>query len=129
MLVAELLEKDLVYRIIGCAMKVHGEIGYGLREKTYERALCVEFRHSGLAYDQQSAYPVFYRGEKIDEYVPDLEVEKRVLVDAKTIEQITDFERGQMLNYLRISGRSVGLIINFRPPTLEWERIVLDTAR
>ena len=125
----EILEKDLVYRIVGCAMKVHSEIGQGLREKTYERALCVEFRHSGLSFDQQLAYPVFYRGEKIDEYIPDLEVEKRVLVDAKTIETITDVERGQMLNYLRISGRNVGLIINFKPSALEWERIVLDTAR
>lgn len=126
---AHLIEKDLVYKIVGCAMKVHGEIGYGLREKTYERALCLELRYSDIAYDQQAVYPVFYRGERIDEYIPDLEIDKRVLVDAKTIERITDVERGQMLNYLRISGRSVGVIINFKPPSLEWERVVLDTAR
>lgn len=110
-------------------MKVHSEIGYGLREKTYERGLCLEFKHEGIAFDQQSAYPVFYRGQKIDEYVPDLEVEKRVIVDVKTIERITDVERGQMMNYLRVSGLKVGLILNFRNASLEWERIVLDTAR
>ncbi|MBN1270026.1 MAG: GxxExxY protein [Kiritimatiellae bacterium] len=126
---AEILERELVYRIVGCAMKVHSEIGYGLREKTYERGLCLEFKHEGIAFDQQSAYPVFYRGQKIDEYVPDLEVEKRVIVDVKTIERITDVERGQMMNYLRVSGLKVGLILNFRNASLEWERIVLDTAR
>ncbi|MFH0953168.1 MAG: GxxExxY protein [Verrucomicrobiota bacterium] len=126
---AKLLEKDLVYRIVGCAMKVHTEVRYGLREKTYERALCVEFRHQGISFNQQCVYPVLYRDERIDEYIPDLEVEGRVLIDAKTIENITDIERGQMMNYLRISGRKVGLIINFKHPSLQWERVVLDSAR
>jgi GxxExxY protein len=122
----ELLEKDLVYRIVGCAMRVHSEVGCGLREKTYERALCVEFRHDRLNYSQQTQFPVFYRGEQIDEYVPDLLVEDRVVVDTKTIECITDADRGQMLNYLRVTGMKVGLIINFKKKSLEWERIVLD---
>lgn len=125
----ELLEKDLVFKIVGCAMKVHTAIGYGLREKTYEPALCMEFEHEGLTFSQQSSYPVFYRNRKIDDYIPDLEVEGRVLVDVKTIENITDVERGQMMNYLRVSGRKVGLIINFKNSSLTWERIVLDTAR
>lgn len=126
---ANLIEKDLVYKIVGCAMKVHGEVGYGLREKTYERALCVEFRHARLAFSQQRSHPVLYRGEKVDDFIPDLDVEERALVDTKTIEGITDLERGQMLNYLRVSGRKVGLIINFKKPSLEWERVVLDSAR
>ena len=126
---AELLEKDLVFKIVGCAMRVHSGVKHGLREKTYERALCVEFRHSGISFNQQAVFPVFYRAELVDEYIPDLEVEERVLVDAKTIEGITDIERGQMLNYLRISGRKVGLIINFKHPSLQWERVVLDSAR
>ena len=126
---ADLLEKDLVYEIIGCAMSVHKDIGRGLREKTYERALCVEFKHRGMAYSQQSTYPVFYRGELVDEYTPDLEVENKVIVELKTVETITDEHRGQLLNYLRVTGLEVGLIINFKHPKLEWERLVLDTAR
>jgi GxxExxY protein len=122
----DLLQGDLTYRIIGCAMRVHSEIGRGLREKAYERALCVEFRHVGLRFNQQASYPVYYRGELVDEYVPDLDVEEIVLVDAKTIDRITDIERGQMLNYLRVTGRKVGLISNFKNASLEWERIVLD---
>lgn len=125
----ELIEKELVFKITGCAMEVHNELGHGLREKTYERALCREFRLADVSYDQQAVYPVFYKGEQVDEYIPDLIVETRVVADAKTIEAICDEERGKMLNYLKITGLKVGLLINFKHPKLEWERIVLDTAR
>jgi len=126
---AEVLEKELVYQLVGCAMRVHREVGYGLREETYERALCVELAHNSLKYDQQLAFPVFYRGQKMDDYIPDMAVEQRVLIDAKTIDAITDTERGQMLNYLRITGYRVGLIINFKHPSLQRERMVLDPSR
>ncbi len=125
----KLIEKDLVYRIIGCAMAVHNEIGHGFREKTYENALCVEFKHEGLEYAQQSAFPVMYRNEKVDRYIPDLIVENKIIVDTKTVESIIDEHRGTILNYLRITNLQVGLIINYKHPKLEWERLVLDTAR
>ena len=56
---AELLEKDLVYRSVGCAMEVHNTLGRGLREKTYENALCIAFRHQGIKYSQQAEFPVY----------------------------------------------------------------------
>lgn len=111
---SELLEKDLVYQIIGCAMEVHNSLGPGLREKTYENAMCVELRHQGIAYSQQSRYSVSHRGENIDEFVPDLVVENRVIVDNKTVENIIDDHRGIMLNYLRVTELKVGLIKNFK---------------
>ena len=110
-------------------MAVLKELGHGLREKTYERAMCVEFRHQGIAFSKQASHPVHYRGEQVDEYIPDLEVEGRVIVDTKTIPSITDAERGQMINYLRVTGLKVGLIVNYKNPKLEWERIVLDSSR
>lgn len=64
-------------------------------------------------------------GSCFEEYIPDLIVEDRVVVDTKVIERIADLERGQMLNYLRITQRRVGLIVNFRKPKLEWERIIV----
>lgn len=126
---AELLEKELVYRIVGCAMEVHNTLGRGLREKTYENALCVEFRHQGIKYDQQAEFPAYYRDELVDKFVPDLVVEQRVIVDTKTVETIIDDHRGTMLNYLRITGIQVGVIINYKHRKLEWERLVLDEAR
>lgn len=126
---AELIEKELVYEIVGCAMEVHNEVGYGLREKTYERSLCREFGLRNLPFDQQAVYPVFYKGEQVDDYVPDLVVQERVVVETKTVDAINDDHRGQVLNYLRITGLKVGLIINFKNAKLEWERVVLDAAR
>ncbi|MCH7676933.1 GxxExxY protein [candidate division KSB1 bacterium] len=125
----KLIEKDLVYKIVGCAMAVHNEIGHGFREKTYENALCVEFKHEGLEYAQQSVFPVMYRSEKVDRYIPDLIVENKIIVDTKTVESIIDEHRGTILNYLRVTNLQVGLIINYKHPKLEWERLVLDTAR
>ena len=125
----EPLEKELVYDVVGCAMRVHNDIGHGLREKTYERGLCVEFKHEAISYTQQAQYPVVYRGEKIDDFVPDLVVDGKVIVEMKTVEAITDEHRGQVLNYLRVTGLKVGLILNFKHPKLEWVRLVLDTAR
>ncbi len=119
-------EKDLVFRITGCAMEVLNELGHGLREKTYERALCHEFGLQELKFSQQVVFPVFYKGEKIDDYIPDLIVENRVIVDTKTIDAIGDLEIGQMLNYLRVTGLKVGLLINFKKPKLEWKRVVLS---
>ena len=78
---------------------------------------------------QQPRFDVLYKAVKVGEYVPDLIAFKAVVVDAKVIEAITDQERGQMLNYLRITGLKVGVILNFKRAKLEWERIVLETDR
>ena len=66
-----------------------------------------------------------YKGEVVGEYVPDLVAQEQLIVDTKTIERITDHERGQMLNYLRITGLPVGVSLNFKHARLEWERLVL----
>ena len=120
-----LLHKELVYAIVGGAMEVLNGLGHGLHEKPYENALVVEFRLKGLPVDQQRRFPILYKAESVGEYVPDLLVDDAVVVDAKVIDRITDLERGQMLNYLRITKLQVGLILNFRRPKLEWERVVL----
>ena len=126
---ANLLLKDEVYRIVGAAMEVLNELGHGLHEKPYENALVVEFQRSGIAYVQQPHFDVLYKGVKVAEYAPDLIALDAVVVDAKVIEAITDHERGKMLNYLKITGHKVGVILNFKHAKLEWERIVLETGR
>lgn len=119
-------EKDLVYKIAGCAMEVLNELGHGLREKTYERALCVEFGLQDVQFSQQEVFQVLYKGVKVDDYIPDLIVEDRVVVDTKTIDAIGDIEIGKMVNYLRVTGLKVGLLVNFKNPRLEWKRVVLS---
>jgi GxxExxY protein len=121
---SELLLKDEVYAIVGAAMEVLNELGHGFHEKPYENALVVEFGLRGVPFQQQPQFDINYKGHKVGLYVPDLIAFDVVVVDAKVIERITDMERGQMLNYLKITGLRVGVILNFSKPKLEWERIV-----
>lgn len=121
----EVLHRDLVYQVVGCAIEVVRELGHGLHEKPYENALVVEFGLRQLQFEQQRRFDVLYKQVPVGEFVPDLIVGGAVIVDTKVIDRITDHERGQMINYLRISRLRVGLIINFKRQKLEWERVVL----
>jgi GxxExxY protein len=125
----ELILHREVYAVVGCAIEVLNVRGHGLHEKVYENCLCVEFRLRGIPYTQQERHQVLYKGELVGEYVPDLVVQRKLIVDTKTIDRITDHERGQMLNYLRISALPVGVILNFKHARLEWERLVLTNGR
>lgn len=110
--------------IVGCAFEVLNELGHGLLEKPYENALVVEFGLRAVPCEQQRRYDVLYKTVKVGEYAPDLIAFGCVVMDAKVIERITDHELGQMLNYLKITGHPVGLILNFRRARLEWKRVV-----
>ena len=121
----ELLFQKEVYAVVGCAIEVLNVRGHELHEKVYEKCLCVEFRLRGIPFTQQERHQVLYKGE----YVPDLVVQQKLIVDTKTIDHITDHERGQMLNYLRITTLPVGIILNFKHARLELERLVLSGER
>jgi GxxExxY protein len=112
-------------KIIGFAFEVLNEVGHGLKEKIYENSLVVLFKSNGVAFDQQRRFPVVFRGVEVGEFIPDLIAFGSVIVDTKVIDRITDHERGQMLNYLRITKQRVGLILNFKNARLEFERVVL----
>ena len=120
------LLREEAFRIVGAAFEVLNTLGHGLHEKPYENALVVEFSLAKIPFEQQRRFPVIYKTVQVSEYVPDLIAFGTVIVDPKVIDRITDHERGQMLNYLRITGLKVGLILNFKRAKLEWERIVLS---
>lgn len=110
--------------ILNCAFEVINTLGHGLLEKPYENSLCIEFTLRGIPWQQQPRYDVIYKLHKVGEYIPDLIFHNLVVVDTKVIERITDHEIGQMLNYLKITGHPVGLIINFKRARLEWKRVI-----
>jgi len=120
--------KEETHAIIGCAFEVLNELGHGLNEKLYENSLVVEFKRRTIGFDQQRRFEVLYKGEHVGEFIPDLIAYEKVVMDAKCVDRMTDHERGQMVNYLRITKLPVGLILNFKHANLEWERIVLTTA-
>lgn len=117
--------KKEVFQVVGCAMEVLNTLGHGLLEKPYENALVVEFRLNGIPFKQQPRFDVIYKSVRVGEYLPDLIVFDQIVVETKTIDRIADLQRGQILNYLKITQLRVGLILNFKRPTLEWERLVL----
>jgi GxxExxY protein len=121
----KLLLKDEVFRVVGCAIEVLNTLGHGLVEKPYENALVVEFLLRKIPFRQQPLFDVLYKGHKIGLFVPDLIALDSVVIDTKIIDQITDHERGLMLNYLRITGLRLGVILNFKHSKLEWQRIAL----
>ena len=122
---SKLFLKAETEKIIGFAFEVLNEVGHGLNEKIYENSLTVLFKLNNIAFDQQRRFPVFCRGVEVGECVPDLVAFGVVIVDTKVIDRITDLERGQMLNYLRVTKLRVGLILNFKNARLEFERVVL----
>jgi GxxExxY protein len=98
------LHRDLVFRVVGCAFDVVKALGHGLHEKPYENALALAFQDTGISIQQQVAFPILFRARQVGEYIPDLTADNAVIIDTKVIDRITDHERGQMLNYLRVSG-------------------------
>jgi GxxExxY protein len=122
---SKLIHESLTEAIIGSAFDVLNELGHGFHEKPYEHALVVEFTERGLGCEQQREFDLIYKGHRVGQFVPDLIVENEVVVDTKVIDRITDHEIGQMMNYLRITGFRIGLIINFKFAKLQWKRVVL----
>jgi GxxExxY protein len=116
--------KEETDSIIGSAFAVLNEVGHGYHEKPYENGLAVEFECRGIPLFQQPRYPIFYRNVQISEFVPDLIAFEKIIIDTKVIDRITDHEIGQMLNYLKVTGLPVGLILNFKNSKLEVRRVV-----
>jgi GxxExxY protein len=121
----ELLFKDEVYNIVNAAIEIINILGHGLFEKVYENALLVEFSLRNIPCLQQRHFIVKYKDHEVGEYIPDLIVHNEIIVEIKTIDKITNHERGQVINYLRLTGLRLGLILNFKKSKLEWERIIL----
>jgi GxxExxY protein len=104
----------LTGKIIGCAIEVHKHLGPGLLESAYEACLLYELQKLGLRVEQQMTLPLVYKNLKLNQgYRLDLRVEGRVVVEIKALERIAEVHSAQVLTYLKLSGASVGLLINF----------------
>ncbi len=111
-------------KIISSAYTVSNLLGTGFLEKVYENALAIELRHAGLALEQQKAVHVRYRQEVVGEYIPDLLVANAIIVEIKAIDALTPVHQAQCMNYLRATGLSVALLLNFGRPRLQLKRLV-----
>ena len=116
---------EVTFQINGCAMDVLNAIGHGFHEKIYENALALAFKKRGLMFSQQKQYEILFENQIVGAFIPDFVVEDKVIVELKTIENIGKNEKGQVLNYLRASGLALGIILNFKNPKLDWQRVIL----
>ena len=121
----ELIFKEEVYQIVGAAMNVLNTLGHGLLEKPYENAMVVELEEQGIPYSQQQKFEVIYKGVNVGNYIPDLIVFDKIIVELKTVEFLANVHRAQLINYLKIANHKVGVLLNFSKPKLQWERLVV----
>jgi GxxExxY protein len=120
----EIIYKELSYRIVGLAMEVYNELGYGFLEKVYENALMYLLRKNGIQSEQQKTIPVLFRGAVVGDYCADIIVEDKILLELKSVESIMSQHRSQILNYLKATGLSLGILLNFGKTGLKYERLV-----
>ncbi len=107
-------ENELSEIIIGCAINVHKALGPGLLESAYEECLFFELSKTGLIIEKQKPLPLIYQEVKLEcGYRIDLMIEKKVIVEIKSIEALNDIHLAQVLTYLKLSGCKLGLLINF----------------
>ena len=111
---------DITYAIIGCAYKVHSRLGPGLLESTYEVCLVYELVKENFQVETQKALPVIYDEIKLEAgYRIDILVNNQVIVEIKSVEAIADIHKAQLLTYLKLSGKKIGLLINFNIQNLQ----------
>lgn len=111
---------ELTGRIIGCVIEVHKELGPGLMESVYEVCFAEELIKDGLQIKRQVSLPVFYKGRALNkEFIIDLLIEDSVVVELKSIELILPVHKAQLVTYLKLSDKKIGLLINFNVPVLK----------
>jgi GxxExxY protein len=123
---SELLYKKEVYDIFGAAIEVHRTLGPGFLEAVYQEAFELELKDWDIPYESQKTLQIYYKGNPLQkEYVADLICYGRILVELKAVKEIDPVHKAQVINYLKITGLPVGLLINFCSfPKLEKQRLV-----
>ena len=105
---------DISYKIIGCAYKVHTQLGPGLLESTYQLCLEYELIKAGLIIESQKALPVIYEEIKLDAgYRIDILVNNKIVIEIKSVDEIAPIHKAQVMTYLKLSGLKLGLLLNF----------------
>lgn len=117
---------QLGYDIIGVAMTVYNDLGAGLSEEICQESFERELADQRYQFAAQPELTVFYKGKPLQKRLrPDLIIESEVIIELKAVSSLTDEHRAQVLNYLRITGKQVGYLLNFAAfPNIEWQRLI-----
>ena len=114
----------ITYGINGSVYEVNRILGHGFLEKVYEKALLVELGRQGFTVESQVPVQVNYKGEIVGEYIADMIVEGRVIIELKSVKELNKSHEAQLLNYLKATGHKIGLLVNFTYPRAEIKRFI-----
>lgn len=121
----EFIYKDETYSIIGACMEVHNEMGRGFAEILYKGALEIEFRKQGIPFDREVPFHATYKGVQIShDYFVDFLVYEKIILEIKSVKELVNEHTAQVLNYLKLSGCQIGLLVNFNSSKLEYKRLI-----
>ncbi len=109
----ELLHKNITENIIKSFYKVYNELGYGFLEKVYENAMLIELKETGLFCEKQTKIKVYYHSIIVGDYIADIIVENRIIIELKAAESLCEEHEFQLINYLKATDIEVGLLLNF----------------
>ena len=115
-------DEELTRQVIGCAMRVHTVLGPGYLESVYEHALAHELRKAGLHVECQRPIRVWYDGVVVGDFLADLFVEDRLIVENKAVQALAAIHETQLVSYLNSTGTEIGLLLNFGAPSLQYKR-------
>ena len=118
--------KDTVYQIIGAAMEVHSELNWGLLEPVYNEALHLELLDRGIDNEREKQLPCYYKHHKLEKFYQMDLVVGDVVVELKSVDELNSAHRAQLFNYLRLTKKPIGLLINFGQSSLQGERYGYD---
>lgn len=118
-----MIKDDLTYKIIGCAMNVHNELGNGFQEVIYQRCLALELKQTGIEYKREINQRIFYKGVEVGTRRADFIIEKNIIVELKAVINLEDIHLAQAKNYVIAYNFDIGLLINFGAVSLQYKRI------
>ena len=120
----KILYKELSYKIIGLSMEVYNKLGYGFLEKVYENALMILLQRDEIQAEHQVPIKVYFEGKVVGDYVTDILIENKIIIELKSVERIINAHKAQVLNYLTATKVHLGIILNFGKEELTFERFV-----
>jgi GxxExxY protein len=124
--VDKLLYKTESYKIIGAAMEVHKELGAGFLESVYQEAFELELQKQDIPYEREKLLNIFYKGLKLKKrYATDFVCYDKIVVELKALSDLSNDHEAQLLNYLKVTGLKLGLLLNFGSKSLQYKRLIL----
>ncbi|TRX71989.1 GxxExxY protein [Carboxylicivirga sp. M1479] len=118
-------DKEKTYKIIGCCMEVHSELGGGMLEPIYQEALAIELANKQVSFKREEALRVYYKGVELNKrYKADFVCYDEIIIELKAVSELTDEHMAQVINYLKITGKKLALLVNFGNESLEYKRVI-----